>query len=221
MKCFPLVLAVAALLAVATSSNADAVYGDYSTYTMMSVSSANQIDENGGLRAGEVGTLYSNMDRGPNGYAGFGSDTGSIGFEDYDTGFSGLQTLDTLRFVGGVSDKGEILFFDFFDAGGAFVDGFGLSFGEGGNFIYTISGLDAPIGTLFDSAGFLELVTETGDIGEWLLGDAGPSVGTEDPFVGSSAATGFSHNFELNAVPAPSTFALLGLGGLVAARRRR
>ena len=212
--------AVVLLAAVGAAANSGTVYGDYSTYTMMDLVSAVELDGQVGPRAGEVGTLFSNMNTGPNGFVSFPTATGPLGLEDYDTGFSGLQTLDTYRFVGGVDGVGQVLFFEFFDSASNFVDGFSLAFGGGGIFIYTITGGGGgPIGTAFDSVGFHQIVADVGTTGQWFLGDGGPTVGSSDPTVGGSNP--FQHLFELNAIPAPGALALFGLGGLMAPRRRR
>ena len=57
--------------------------------------------------------------------------------------------------------------------------------------------------------------------GQWFLSDAGPSIGSEDVLIGGGGGGQFSHNFAINAVPAPGAAALLGLGGLIGFRRRR
>lgn len=221
MKTVKTIGAAAALFALAGVANAAAVEGDYSTYARMAVSSAVQMENYAGPRAGEIGTLYSNMGSGT-GYVAFTGATGPIGFDDYDTGFTGMQTLDTFSFVGGVAAAGEVLFFEFYDSASNFVDAFSIAFGGGGNFIYTISGGGgAPIGTAFDSAGIVQVIADAGSTGQWFLADAGPTVGTEDAFFGGNFDGIYSHNFELNGIPAPGALALLSLGGLVATRRRR
>ena len=113
-----------------------------------------------------------------------------------------------------------ILWFDFYDDSEVYIDSFGVQFPESGDFYWTISG---PIGIVIPDIGIMEIVADTGSEGQWLLGEAGPTVGTEDPLFGTGAGYDppIAHCFELsNTIPEPASMALLGLGGLTLLRRR-
>lgn len=170
-----------------------------------------------------AGTAYENMDPG-NGFLAFPPATGVLGTADYDSAADDDINMGAFRFVGGVAAAGEVIFFDFFDAGGVFYDGFGVQFPQGGNFIWTIT-LATP--QITQDAGFVQLFADDGSAvvastGQWFLSDAAPTIGS----AGAADATGpagesLNHKFAIDAVPAPGSIALLGLGGLAAARRRR
>ncbi len=221
-------LIVAAGLAVASSASADLTSAPHSNLLSPDQYTITATPIGAPDIAGVFGTAYSNMDPGPNGYVAFAAGGPGLGFDDYDSiATGGTIDVSTYRFVGGVDTAGGVAFFEFYDSTSAFVDSFGVAFTNAGNFIYTITINTFPGGVVVPDAGLHQIVVDdTGafgpaTLGQWFLGDAGPSVGTEDVNVGGSAP--FSHNFEINGdyVPAPATAALLGLGGLAATRRRR
>lgn len=174
--------------------------------------------------AGSAAPIYSNMDPGT-GFvslpAGPGDVNGVIGFDDYTSTATGNQFMTEFRFVGGVQEANGVMFFDFFDAAGAFVDGFGVRLSMAGNFIYTIN-LSSSVEVA--AAGFAQAsVDATGAFGvattgQWFASDGAATVGANGP--SGDLAQPNNHNFEMS-VPAPGAVALLGLSGLVAARRRR
>ena len=219
-------LILTAGLAVASSAAADLTAGprtnllnpDYITITATPIGAPDI--------AGIFGTAYSNM--GPNatgGYSAFAAATGAVGFDDYDSIGSANTTIDvsTFRFVGGVQQAGGIMFFDFFDTNSAFVDSFGVALTNPGNFIYTITINSYPGGVVVPEAGILQVTVDAGFTGQWFLSSAPPTVGTQSSTFGGASGGALSHKFEINGdyVPAPASAALLGLGGLAAARRRR
>lgn len=159
------------------------------------------------------GVIYSAM-AGP--FQAFAAAAGNLGVDDYDSILPGGQdNLTALRFVGGVTEVGGIIDFNFFDVASAPVSTFAVQFPQAGNFIWTIT-LATPV--VIQDQGFLQLSTRAGVTGQWFLSTSLPTVGTESRALGDT--TTHSHRFELT-VPAPGSLALLGLGGLVAGRRRR
>lgn len=210
--------AAAVVLAAAGTASATPVLGDYSTYTQISMDNVNAvaIEESTGAQDRGATTLYSNMDPGLTGYVSFAAATGAIGFDDYVSTSASSFNLDTFRFVGGNVNAGQTMNVEFYNAAGdTLVNAFSVALPSAGNFIWTIT---LGAGFAVDGAGVVQLVSDDLSGGQWFLGDAGPTVGSEDVTFGGSDP--YSHNFELN-TPAPGSVALLGLGGLVATRRRR
>ncbi len=174
--------------------------------------------------AGVFGTAYSNMAAAA-GYQAFPAATGAIGFDDYDSIGAPATSIDlsTFRFVGGVQQAAGTMFFDFYDTNSNFVDSFGVTLTNPGNFIYTITINTYPGGVVIPEAGLLQVTVGAGFTGQWFLNADAPTIGTSNSAIGG-AAGGLQHKFELNGdyvVPAPASAALLGLGGLAAIRRRR
>jgi len=217
------VLALAGL-ALASSASADLISGPQTNLLDAGQYSIHASPIDGPDFAGVFGTAYSNMANSA-GYSAFAAATGAIGFDDYDS-IGGVGTtidVSTFRFVGGVQQAGGIMFFDFYDASSNFVDSFGVSLTNAGNFIYTITITAYPGSVVVPDAGFLQVTVAAGFTGQWFLNADAPTVGTSNPGVGG-AAGGLQHKFEINGdyvVPAPASAALLGLGGLAATRRRR
>lgn len=208
----------AAVVAVcAGSAFAGPVLGQYATYTQISNDQISAVTLGESIQ-GVSESVYSNMDAGT-GFQAFPAGNGVLGADDYTSTQAGSITLDTFRFVGGVDAAGGTLNFEFFNAAGdTLVDAFSVSLVDAGNFIYTITiGGDVNI----DGAGILQVSTDATSNGQWFLSDAGPTIGTEDNTMFGANGGLLSHKFELNQVPAPGSVALLGLGGLVATRRRR
>lgn len=209
--------ALIVIVATAGTAAASPVLGDYSTYTQISADQLTAVTLDQGVQ-GVTNTVYSNMDAG-SGYQAFPVGNGVLGFDDYTSTVAGSVALETLRFVGGVDAVDGTLNFEFFNsAGDTFIDGFSVSFAQAGNFIWTIN----LLGTVnVDGAGVLQISTDATSNGQWFLSDAGPTVGSEDNTFGGANGGALAHNFELNTIPAPGAMALLGLGGVVAGRRRR
>jgi hypothetical protein len=143
-----------------------------------------------------------------------------LGFDDYTTTLSPGQStasLTTMKFVGGVTTANTSLRFNFYDAAGStLVNSFEIGFGQAGNFIWTITGLG---GFNVASKGVMEVVGVGNATGQWFLSQSATTVGSDDRSFGDNTAA-FQHSFQLS-VPAPGSLAILGLGGLVAGRRRR
>ncbi|MGJ8636915.1 MAG: PEP-CTERM sorting domain-containing protein [Phycisphaerales bacterium] len=209
--------ALIVIVAAAGTAAAAPVLGDYSTYTQISAEQVTAVTLEQGVQ-GASNTVYSNMDAG-SGYQAFPAGNGVLGFDDYTSTEAGPLVLQSLRFVGGVVADGGTLNFEFFNAAGdTFIDGFSVNLATGGNFIWTIN-LGGTV--TVDGAGVLQVSTGDTSEGQWFLSDAGPTIGSEDNTFGGASGGALAHNFELNTIPAPGALAMLGLGGVVAGRRRR
>lgn len=161
-------------------------------------------------------------------YAAFAAASGTVGFDDYVTTESGPTfLLSKLVFVGGVATAGDSLTFNFYDTANVLAGSSTVTLPTAGNFIWTITFGALPSGddSVFavPSAGTMEIVATAPVLGRWFLNSAGyiPTVGSENIAVGAGSGIGRNQAFQLNAVPTPGAAALLGLGGLVATRRRR
>lgn len=174
--------------------------------------------------------------------------SGTVSIEDYATNLgdgvsdgvdgSGGATSNLVEFgfIGGVASGSvdRILFFDFFDVAGNFVDGFGVNLANFGNFIYTIT-IGDPANTLVPVEGLMRMATNPGTNAQHFLSDAPATVGAngtwnEDLIYGpgffdfdygnGNGVVNLNFLFRLN-VPTPGTAALFGVAGLVGIRRRR
>lgn len=211
------VLMIGLLAGAALSSSA---FGQYSL-------SAEPIDGGGGY-IDRVSTVYSSL---TGGYAGFAGATGPIGFDDYQTTnvADNVTTLAQFKFVGGVSTVGGILTMQFFDPnnGNSLFSSFNVALPQAGNFIWTITLGAQPDGSdsnfVIPTNGIVQIVADAATTGRFFFTGAAlpPAVGGNNPAFGSGAALNRNEAFELVSVPTPGALAVLGLGGLVAARRRR
>lgn len=166
--------------------------------------------------AGRDTVVYTDI---PGPYSAFPAAAGSLGFDDYDSTIGGVaDTLTSMRFVGGVSTVGGVIDFNFYSTSAVLVTSFSLAFPQAGNFIWTITNVNASI----PGDGILQLSAHSDTTGRWFLTAGLPTVGSTSQTYGggTSGATHLNHCFELS-VPTPGSLALLGMGGLVARRRRR
>lgn len=183
----------------------------------------------GGGYIDRTATVYSSL---TGGYAAFAAATGPIGFDDYQTSnlADNVTTLAQFKFVGGVSTVGGILTMQFFDNSGptpTLFSSFNVALPQAGNFIWTITLGALPDGSdstfVIPTNGVTQMIADSATTGRFYLTSAATpaAVGFNSPTFGSGAALDRNQAFELVSVPTPSALALLGLGGLVATRRRR
>jgi len=209
--------AMVIVMTAAGTAMATPVLGDYSTYTQISADNITMtsLETSSANQDRGATSLYSNMDAG-SGYVAFPAAAGALGFDDYVSTSASAFDLTSFRFVGGNVNAGTTMNVEFYNAAGdTLVNAFSVALPSAGAFIWDIT---LGGGFIVDGSGVVQLVSDDLSGGQWYLGDAGPTVGSEDVLFGGSDP--YSHNFELN-TPAPGSVALLGLGGLVATRRRR
>lgn len=143
--------------------------------------------------------------------------------DDYTTNMAGTGnfSMDVFVFVGGVQQVGGILDIFMLDNANNVVSSFGVALPQAGDFIWTIT-LATPINAA--KSGQVQIQSGAGTTGRWFATSTAASIGSNS-FAsghGSTFSTGARiAAFELQAIPAPGAAALLGLGGLLASRRRR
>ena len=134
--------------------------------------------------------------------------------EDYVSIQTDTDYLSIHRFVGGVAVAGEVIEFLFFNAGGNFVDGYGVQLNTAGlTNVWTVT-INSDV--FVPKEGFLVMrsaATNTG-LANWRNKVAAPAIGT-------TAGNVFRWNMEVRDIPAPASLALMGAAGLIAGRRRR
>jgi hypothetical protein len=226
-------IAVVAMVAIAGSASADFTSIDRSDYIIYTDVTATPIGVDSAQR-GVGATVYSNMTSDAEGFfnlaAGPADGDGvpqTINVDDYQSIAPGGGLMAEFQFVGGVTVAGGAMFFDFFDAGGTLVDGFGVLLPQAGNFIWTINITNNDVA--FAGSGFVQAsIDDDGAIGpatggSWFLTADDATVGDNllSAGFGSPLGADLNHAFQINAIPAPASAALLGLGGLAAVRRRR
>ena len=175
-------------------------------------------DGGGGSIESDVGIVYDSMLFEGNVQTPTTGPGGSI-TDDYASVISSPSTLNVFKFVGGVEVANTVVFFNFFDTGGTFVDGFGVRLSSAGfTFVWTITITD-PTSIDVPAAGFLQLVADDGTnnagLGPtnaaWRFKDVQPAIGS---------SIGNVHRMQLDVIPEPATLMLLGLGAIAAIRRR-
>jgi MYXO-CTERM domain-containing protein len=199
-----IVVSVAALLMMSGSVMAYEV--PVSALTAQSLS--------GGGFGDRVAVVYTSI---PGPYAAAAGGLAASVTDDFVTTLSSPEDFVNMRFVGGVTSNAtgsNQLAFRYFDTSATLVSSFTVNFPQAGDFIWTInlagSGLQTPIaGTLQISANSPTTTMH------WYTTSTAPAVGSN---VADSSGT--YQAFETT-TPAPASLGLLGLGGLVAARRRR
>jgi hypothetical protein len=164
-----------------------------------------------------VATVYSCLG---SPYSAFPAASGSLGFDDYTSTISGdADTMTSFKFVGGVAAVGGSLKIDIYSLSAVLVNSFNVTLPSAGNFVWTIglgTGVDIP------ASGIIQISTVGASTGQWFLRPGAPTIGSTSQTYGGfqSGATRFNQAMEL-IVPSTGTLGLVGLGGLVAGRRRR
>jgi len=176
---------------------------------------------------------YDSLYAGTAGYWAYPAASGPIGFDDYDftPGVSSVG-ISKLKFVGGVTAVSQVLWFDFFTAGGSYIDSLGGMFPHAGNWIWTLN-ISSPPFTGLAHTGIMQVFANTTTYygvanGQWYFTSADALiVGSNNvtfgpPFLGSTTTPVWTvQDFALVChIPEPATLALLGSGLLVLVRRR-
>jgi hypothetical protein len=179
--------------------------------------------EDSGVLRGVPSDVYDGI-AGP--YAAFAAAGGVLGADDYVTTTAGPDFLMAqFLFVGGVTNVGETIRVNFLDTDENLVNFFTVALPVGGSTsLWTIT-LGAGVGGIestfaVPSAGFVSIETVDTATGRFWLTQTLPIIGTNDINVLGAPGT-HNHAFAMREVPAPGAFALLTLGGALAARRRR
>lgn len=175
--------------------------------------------------AGRTTSVYDSI---PGPYSAFGRAAGQAGIDDYGTAVTDpTMLLAQFKFVGGVNTAGQGLRVNFYDSTNTLSNFFTATLPSGGDFIWTITLGLQPDGSdstfAVPNNGSVEIVINADSTGRWFLTSTAPSVGTNDITVGTGGGLNpqLYNAFGLVAVPAPASLALLGVGGLLASRRRR
>lgn len=207
------VIAAVAGSAMAIDFSAYPIYSDGQGVTLTSLSLDNA--DNTTARE-DVGIVYDSLLFEGN----VVTPTGAQHRDDYVSTISSPSTLASFQFVGGVEEDNEVVFFTYFDTSNTPVSGFGVRLPTAGfTNVWTIT-LTDPNATAVPAAGFLQMDADDGSnnpdglpgIIAWRYKDVAPAIGS---------TTGDVYRMTMDVIPAPSSLALLGLGGLVATRRRR
>ncbi len=226
MVAFSAAPAFATLVPITSGMRQNLVEGVDYTITATAIE---EVEPHGGS-SGAAGDIYNSHS---GGYQAFPAATGSLGFDDYTstrTPASGHSSLDAFGFVGGCAAAGRTLFVDFYTgtpSAPVFDTGFSINLTNGGNFLYTIT-FNPPLNTAIfpvPNQGLVELTgsdgTDGGNLcsGQWFLTPNAVTVGSSDINTGGAPGT---HNHAMRmSIPEPTSLALLAIGGLFVARRRR
>ena len=129
--------------------------------------------------------------------------------------------MTQMRFAGGVDVVTGVLFFDFFDTGGGFIDGFGVAFPVAGNFVWSITVGNGRPFFLANEAGFMQITADDGTFGfppdmTWFFTQSpvavGSNVGTPFGELGDDVTTIYEFALFIPSLP-PSAADISGPGG--------
>jgi hypothetical protein len=220
MKQVLLILAVAVIASPATATI------DRSNVPLLSAAASPPDTGKLGRAVSYNGVAYSNMSAFDDDPSVSGT-SGAVSSDDYTSIVTDPDTIlmSQFQFVGGVANADEVLFFDFYDTGGVYVDSFGVQFSEGGMFTWTVT-MSVPF--VVPNAGRCDMWADDGSVlvvskGTWFMNSAAPTIGTTGPTLpGYTDDLGkpLNHKFEIISTPEPATISLLALGGLALLRRR-
>lgn len=191
----------------------------------------------GGSIGPRATAVYDSLYAGAAGYWTFGSALGPVGYDDYDT-ISGVN-LTAVRFVGGVTAPGGIVWFEFYTdlTSPMFVTSLGVQLPSSGWWIWTINVSNPPF--VIPHTGLLQVVansTFTGGggtypntiAGAWFFTSSDAVVAGSNilgygspPMITTTGGTYYGvHDFAFM-IPEPATLSLFGAGLLLVMRRRR
>ena len=223
-----LFVCVAVLGLVAASASAEPVNTNDRSLAPMYTATAAPIDA-GQARAPTpgIGIPYKNL--AGTSFSAVSGTGGAVAIDDYNLaiGASASWELNQFRFIGGVANAGEVLFFTFFTPGFAFNDSFGVQFPQGGNFQWTIT-ISTPSAHLVHNGDFVRMWADDGSVltlstGTWFMSTDAPTAGTTGntyPGFQTTGGADLNAKFQL-IVPEPATLAMFGMGVLTLVVRRR
>ena len=191
------------------------------------------------MAAGPFETVPANM-RGVNGmgllsadqYTITERDLGSYGTRatgpvyaggSYGGGVDFMTSHDIVVFNDTVASSTTLVFFTFFTALGTAFDSYGVLLpADGTGHWYTIN---ITGGMYIPSDGVVQMYVNNNDLPaygsvpmSWYASAGAPTIGTNNSAFGSNNPNNQMHTIT---IPAPASLAMLGLGGMLAARRRR
>lgn len=172
--------------------------------------------------------VYDSLYAGTAGYWAFPASTGALGYDDYD--ITSNPNMTALRFVGGVTQANQVLWFDFFTAGSAYYGSLGGIFPQAGNWIWTLNLSNPP--WIIPHSGIMQITANTTTYygiaaGQWfftsqdalIVGSNNPTFGPPPITTTGSGQFLSVHDFSFH-IPEPTTLGLLGLGLAALIRRR-
>jgi len=207
-----------ACLALAAPAMAELVHGNRANAPILTPTAVAPL---GDVNRDVGPAVYDSIGPGTSGYAALPAAVGVLGWDDYGTN-SGVD-LTAVKFAGGVTAPGGVLWFEYYTPTGAFATSFGVQLATAGNYIWTITFNSPPFVIPHD--GIFQIVANTSYTGVpttiagqfFVTSPDGLTVGTNNTTVGGLPGYVYAFGFY---VPEPTTLTLLALGGLVLIRRR-